>query len=238
MLVPVQICFHFARHYAQNSFMSITAFVIGLIPVLVSLLISVIFYKRLKPSWLRLFTWFLLLTILISVAGYVYSFDFKSGNHFIFNIYLLIQFLFYFAFFYKTFQTKKLKTITVVLGISFLVYLLTGFLFLNGFHTFNSLGFTIGSVVTILFCLLYFGTLFNAEGFINYFRIPMFWIATGILFFFVGNFIYLSFLNYILANNLDSGGNIYEFIIITLNLLLYCFFSIGFLSNQTWKKRT
>jgi len=171
-------------------------------------------------------------------VGYVYSFDFKSGNHFIFNIYLLIQFLFYFAFFYKTFQTKKLKRFTLLMSTCFLVYLLISFIFLNGFHTFNSLGFTIGSVLTILFCLLYFGSLFNAEGFINYFKIPMFWIATGILFFFVGNFIYLSFLNYILENNLDNGGNIYEFIIITLNLLLYCFFSIGFLSNQTWKKRT
>jgi len=218
--------------------MRVTAFIIGLIPVLISLLISIIFYKRLKPSWLRLFTWFLLFSMLISITGYFYSFYLKTGNHFIFNLYLLVQFLFYFGIFYKTFQTKKLKTFTLFVSICFLIYLLINFIFLDGFHTFNSLAFTIGSVLTILFCLLYFGALFNADGFINYFKIPMFWIATGILFFFVGNFLYLSFLNYILENNLDSGGNIYEVIIITLNLLLYCFFSIGFLSNQTWKKRT
>ncbi|MGN6543108.1 MAG: hypothetical protein ACTHKY_20025 [Ginsengibacter sp.] len=218
--------------------MRVTAFIIGLIPVLISLLISIIFYKRLKPSWLRLFTWFLLFSMLISITGYFYSFYLKTGNHFIFNLYLLVQFLFYFGIFYKTFQTKKLKTFTLFVSICFLIYLLINFIFLDGFHTFNSLAFTIGSVLTILFCLLYFGALFNADGFINYFKIPMFWIATGILFFFVGNFLYLSFLNYILENNLDSGGNIYEVIIITLNLLLYCFFSIGFLSNQSWKKKT
>ena len=218
--------------------MRVTAFIIGLIPVLISLLISIIFYKRLKPSWLRLFTWFLLFSMLISITGYFYSFYLKTGNHFIFNLYLLVQFLFYFGIFYKTFQTKKLKTFTLFVSICFLIYLLISFIFLDGFHTFNSLAFTIGSVLTILFCLLYFGALFNADGFINYFKIPMFWIATGILFFFVGNFLYLSFLNYILENNLDSGGNIYEVIIITLNLLLYCFFSIGFLSNQSWKKKT
>ena len=218
--------------------MRVTAFIIGLIPVLISLLISIIFYKRLKPSWLRLFTWFLLFSMLISITGYFYSFYLKTGNHFIFNLYLLVQFLFYFGIFYKTFQTKKLKTFTLFVSICFLIYLLINFIFLDGFHTFNSLAFTIGSVLTILFCLLYFGALYNADGFINYFKIPMFWIATGILFFFVGNFLYLSFLNYILENNLDSGGNIYEVIIITLNLLLYCFFSIGFLSNQSWKKKT
>jgi hypothetical protein len=218
--------------------MRVTSFIIGLIPVLISLLISIIFYKRLKPSWLRLFTWFLLFSMLISITGYFYSFYLKRGNHFILNIYLLVQFLFYFGIFYKTFQTKKLKTFTLFVSICFLIYLLISFIFLDEFHTFNSLAFTIGSVLTILFCLLYFGALFNADGFINYFKIPMFWIATGILFFFVGNFLYLSFLNYILENNLDSGGNIYEVIIITLNLLLYCFFSIGFLSNQSWKKKT
>lgn len=218
--------------------MNLIGFILGLIPAVISLLISIIFYKSLKPSWLRLFTWFLLFSFLISIAGYFYSFYLKKGNHFIFNIYLLVQFIFYFGIFYKTFQAKKLKAFTLVASISFLIYLLISFIFLNGFHRFNSLGFTIGSVLTILFCLLYFGTLFKADGLINYFKIPMFWIATGILFFFVGNFLYLSFLNYILENNLDSEGNIYDFIIITLNLLLYCFFSIGFLSNQVWKKRT
>src|SRR5690348_6086752 len=148
--------------------MRVTAFIIGLIPVLISLLISIIFYKRLKPSWLRLFTWFLLFSMLISITGYFYSFYLKTGNHFIFNLYLLVQFLFYFGIFYKTFQTKKLKTFTLFVSICFLIYLLINFIFLDGFHTFNSLAFTIGSVLTILFCLLYFGALFNADGFINY----------------------------------------------------------------------
>jgi hypothetical protein len=97
--------------------MRVTSFIIGLIPVLISLLISIIFYKRLKPSWLRLFTWFLLFSMLISITGYFYSFYLKRGNHFILNIYLLVQFLFYFGIFYKTFQTKKLKTFTLFVSI-------------------------------------------------------------------------------------------------------------------------
>ena len=144
--------------------MRVTAFIIGLIPVLISLLISIIFYKRLKPSWLRLFTWFLLFSMLISITGYFYSFYLKTGNHFIFNIYLVVQFLFYFGIFYKTFHTKKLKTFTLFVSVCFLIYLLISFIFLDEFHTFNSLAFTIGSVLTILFCLLYFGALFNADG--------------------------------------------------------------------------
>ncbi|MDQ2718565.1 MAG: hypothetical protein M3Z26_02205 [Bacteroidota bacterium] len=212
--------------------------IIDLIPILISLFISIILYKRLNPPWLRAFTWFLIFCIIISSTGYAYSFYLKKNNHFIFNIYLLVQYLFYFGIFYKTFQAKKLKKLTILVSCGFTIYLLFDFFFADGFYTFNSSAYTLGSVLTILFCLIYFGTLFKSDGFINYFRIPMFWIATGILFFFVGNFIYLSFINYILINNLDKEGNIYRFIMGTLNLLLYCLFSIGFLSNQTWKKKT
>ena len=209
-----------------------------LILVIISTLISILFYKKLEPVWLRFFTWFMLFTILVQIVGYIYSLDFKKSNHFIFNIYLLIQFLFYFGIFYKTFQTKKLKLLAILASIGFIVYSFSNFLYEPGFYTFDTSSNTLGSVLTIIFCLLYFVSLFKSEEFINYFKIPMFWISTGLLFFFVGNFMYLSFIDYIIKYNLDKSGSVYWFIMITLNLLLYSLFSIGFLSNHPWKKKT
>ncbi len=211
---------------------------IDLIPAIISMLISIILYKKLDPAWLRLFTWFMLFTILVQIAGYIYSFYLKKSNHYIFNIYLLVQFLFYFRIFYKTFQTKKLKLLTIWVSIGFTIYTLFNFFYKPGFYTFNTSANTLGSVLTIVFCLLYFVSLFNSDLFINYFKIPMFWIATGLLFFFAGNFMYLSFIDYIIKYNLDKSGSIYWFIMVTLNLLLYSLFSIGFLSNHPWKKKT
>ena len=212
-------------------------FIISLIPILTSLVISIILYKRLEPLWLRSFTWFMLFTVILSVAGYVYSFYFKKSNHFIFNIYLPFQFLFYFGIFYKTFQSKKLKLIIILVSIGFSIYTFSDFFDIIHFYTFNSLANTLGSILIIFFCLIYFVSLFKSEGIINYFKIPMFWIATGLLFFFVGNIIYLSFIDYIIMFNLDKSGSVYWFIMTTLDLLLYSFFSIGFLSNQAWRKK-
>jgi len=64
----------------------------------------------------------------------------------------------------------------------------------------------------------------------------MFWISTGFLFYFVGNFIYLSLLNYIVKENFDPSGNINFYVSNTLSLFLYGLISFGFLSNQPWKK--
>jgi hypothetical protein len=211
--------------------------IIALIPTLISFVVCVIFYNRLEPKYLRLFTWFLLFTILIQIAGYTYSIYFKKSNHFIFNIDLLVQYLFYFLIFYNTFETKSLKLLTLFGSIVVTLYAFFNFFYKNSFFIYSSATNTLGSILSILFCLLYFASLFKFEASINYFKIPMFWIATGLLFFFVGEFIYLSFIDYIIAHNIDKEGNIYSFIIVTLNLLLFSFLSIGLLSNQPWKKR-
>ncbi|HXS58539.1 MAG TPA: hypothetical protein VN726_20565 [Hanamia sp.] len=211
------------------------------LPLLISLVIIIVLYKRLRPKWIRAFTWYMLFTQIIAIVGYQYSARFKESNHFIFNSYLLVEFLFFFCIFYKSFQTKRLKKLTVALAIGFLIFTILSFLSVfakDGFYVFNSPVYMVGSLITIIMCLLFFVSLFKSEGIINYFQIPMFWIATGILFYFVGNFIYLGFIDYIIANNLDKDGAIYRFITFTLSLLLYSLFTIGFLSNQTLKTKT
>lgn len=210
-------------------------------PLLISLVISIILYKRLRPKWMKIFTWFMVFSEIVSIVGYQYSATFKASNHFIFNMFMAVEFIFFFGVFFKSFQSKRLKKLTVALSTAFLIFTALSFLSVfkkDGFFVMNSTVYMLGSLLTILLCLLFFVSLFKSEGIINYFQIPMFWIATGILFYFVGNFIYLGFIDYIIANNLDKEGAIYRFITFTLSLLLYTLFTIGFLSNQTLKTKT
>lgn len=209
-------------------------FIAGYITLFVSIGVSIFFYKRLQPKWLRLFTWFLIFTLLIQLTGIAYSFYTKKSNHFIFNFYILIQFLFYFFLFYKTFEKQNLKIIIQLMAVLFVTYYFYNLFFGTGFFIFSTAGNTLGSILIIICCLLYFVSLFKSELILNYFRIPMFWIATGLLFYFVGNFIYLSLMGYIVKHNLDTAGNFYV-LLVTLNFLLYGLFTSGFLSNQLWK---
>ena len=198
------------------------------------------FYFILQKAGTRLATAFYVVPVVYnSYTGSrfcLFLYTLKRSNHFIFNIYILVQFIFYFGIFYKTFQSKNLKLTTLIISLAFVIYYWFNIIFKTGFYIFNSAGNSLGSILTIFCCLLYFVSLFTSEAVVNYFRISMFWIATGLLFFFVGNFIYLSLMGYIVKHNLDSGGNFYRYIMVTLNLLMYGLFSLGFISNQLWKK--
>src|SRR4051812_9809802 len=90
------------------------------IPILISLLASIIFYKRLQPKWLQLFFYFLLFSFAVDIAATLYSWHFKKSNHFIINIYLPVTFSFYFFILYKSFEIKKIK---LIISGCFLVYM-------------------------------------------------------------------------------------------------------------------
>ncbi len=212
--------------------------IIDSIPTFISLLVIIIFYKRLQPQWLRLFFYFLLLTLAVEIFSSMYSYSFKKSNHFIVNLYLPVIFSFYFLLFFKAFKTKNFKRIIGAAFLLYLLFFLYDILFFEGFYYFNIYSFCFGSILIVLCCLLYFMWLFASDDLINYFALPMFWISTGLLFFYVGNLVQVSLMKYIISNHLDPDGRIYQFIMVTLNLLLYGAFTVGFLCNRPWKKET
>ncbi len=210
--------------------------IIDLIPTLISLLTVVVFYKKLRPKWLQLFFYFLLFTFMVEAGSAFYSYYLKKSNHFIINLFSFISFSFYFFLFYKTFEERKFRTFIYVVIFIYLLFSLCDIFFIEGFYYFNIYSFCFGSILIVLCCLLYFARLFTANELINYFTIPMFWISTGLLFFYVGNLVQVSLMNYIIKNHLDPDGSIYQIIMITLNLILYGTFTVGLLCNRPWKK--
>jgi hypothetical protein len=215
---------------------TIIIIIISFIPTLISLLAVIIFYKKLQPKWLRLFFYLLVFTLAVDVGAVLYSYYFKKSNHFIINIYLPVSFSFYFLIFSKTFETKKFKTIIYTAFIVYLLFFLYDIIFIEGLYYFNTYSYCLGSILIVMCCLLYFMRLFTSDRLMNYFTIPMFWISTGLLFFFVGSLVLMSLMRYIIENHIDPDGRIYEFIMVTLNVLLYGAFTISFLCNQVWKK--
>lgn len=212
--------------------------IIANITLLINIAVAFYFYKMLEPRWLRLFAWFLIITLLTQAAGSLYSNYTYRSNHFIFNIYIGIEYLFYFFLFYRAFNNKKMKYLIVIFAMAFVVFYVANIFFGKGLFIFNTATYTLGSILTIISCLLYFVFLFLSNETINYFRMPMFWIATGLLFYYVGDSVYMSLLDYIVKNNIDNGGHVYAIITVILNLLLYVLFTFGFLSNRPWKRMT
>ena len=215
-----------------------TSLIIACITLSISIIMSFRYYKKLQPRWLQSFAWFLLFILIIQFVAYFYSHYTKKSNHFIMNTITAVEFLFYFFIFFKSFDKKLLKQLALIMAIVFILIFLYHIFLGPGIFVYDSLAYSVGSVSIIICCFLYFYSLFQSELNLNYFRIPMFWISTGLLFFFVGSSIYESLLTYIVNHNLDPHGNFFKAIMVTLNLLLYGLFGCGFLSNQLWKQET
>lgn len=214
------------------------SFILSNLILLCGLVINLLFYRRLQPVWLRYFSWFLLFTLFVQLTGYYYSVITHKSNHFIFNTFIFIQFLFYFFLFFKVFTKKWLRYFVVLAAVVFAGYDILSFLFGHSFLIFNQTSNSLGSILIIVCSLLYFRVLFLSDTVVNYFRLPMFWIATGLLFYFTGNFAYLSLVGYIVQHNLDKGGYFYAYAMTALNFILYGLFITGFLSNQLWNRET
>ena len=212
--------------------------VVGCITLLISIIVSFGYYKRLQPRWLQSFAWYLLFILIVQFVAYFYSHYTKKSNHFIINTIDAVGFLFYFLIFFKTFHKPKPKRIIIIMAFVFILFFLYHIFWGAGFFVYDSTSYSAGSIFIIICCLVYFYSLFQSELNLNYFRMPMFWISTGLLFFFVGSSIYGSLLPYIVNHNLDPHGNFFKAIMVTLNLLLYGLFAYGFLSNQIWKIET
>jgi hypothetical protein len=211
--------------------------VIGSVAIFISFLASIMVYKKLEPKWLRLFPYYLIFTMLAQIGGYLYSHVTKRSNHFIFNIVLVIDCLFWVFVFSKSYKTAVLKKIAFIISSLFFAFAFYNISFGEGFFVYNSMTDNFGSILFIMFTFIYLGELFINKSKVNYFRIPMFWISTGLLFFNIGGMIYFSLFDYITLHQLDSDGKIYNMIMVTLNILMYGLFTIGFLGNRyLWKK--
>ena len=210
--------------------------IIGSIPLLVAIVASILFYKQLQPGWQRLFPFFLILTFVIQLAGYYYSKTFKRSNHFIFNTYTVITVLFYLFLFYHTLEIKKYrKLVLLALLIFMLTFAFKSFIW-GSFWVYNPLVNNVGELLIFCCCLLYFYELLHSDKWSNYFSIPMFWITTGIVFASVGDFVYLSFFNYIMNNKLDPNGVIYGIITTTSSIIEYGLFTVAFICKNVWTK--
>jgi len=210
--------------------------IIGTIPLLIAFLASLKYYGNLKSYRLQIFPYYLFTTLIFQTGGYFYSAFFKESNHFIFNIYILIENSFYLYIFYKVIQRDTFKKVIRIAALIFCVYYLYEVVYLNHFLVYSAQTSNMGKLVTLFCCILYFAEILMAEQQLNFFMLPMFWICTGVMIAVIGNFLYLCFFHYILQNNLDPDGKVYGVITTLISVIEYSFFTLGFSCKKIWTR--
>jgi hypothetical protein len=199
-----------------------------------ALIVSVLAYARLRGTAFRLFPLFLLFIVLVELVGrYMRTVLKMHSNAWLYNISTTLEFLFYAYIFRQSLQNKAYKNLAFWFILIYPLAVLTNMLFVQGFFWFHSYTMVLGSFFMLIFCCLFFYEVFLNPLELELHREPMFWISTGILFFYLGDFSYNLYYNILTKYGLDTGRNLFLSINNNLNLVLYSCFTIAFLCKRS-----
>ena len=200
-----------------------------------ALITSGICLIKVKAHKFRWFFPFLLLMVLVELTGIYLRRELGvQTNGYLYNFSVPIEYLFYSWLFLKTYQTRLFQKIARFFMYAFIIFCLAIFI-LKGIYQFKSILLLIGNISAILFSCLYFYELLKVEERINLVREPMFWIATGVLLFNLGEFLYSAFYKLLRQQGWDNGTKLFKAINNNLILVLYLCIIIGLLCVKTYK---
>lgn len=187
-------------------------------------------------GYLRIFPWFLLLTLVVEVTAY-YLFLKGEPPITLYNFFTSFEFLFYVYILREIVQNKQVKKIIFNVLWLYLVLLILNFLFIQKIAAFKSITYAIGCLLIVAISIYYFYELFQLPHSGNLSMQPAFWICSGLLFFYTCSFPIYGLTNFVKKAPSVILKNIGLFIIV-LNVLLYSSFTIALLCRLRTRKST
>ncbi len=197
-----------------------------------ALFASLIFWKRIRGTFLQWMLPFLIFIVSIELYGRHLRNDLRLPNAWLYNFSIPVEYLFYAFLFYSYSQKKWIKNFILGFGIIFLLFVLTNLFFIQGHQKMNTNMLKVGSFSMIVVCCLFFVELLSVERVVNYVKEPMFWIATGVFLFNTGEFFYTLFSDYLIHNHLDKTRKLFSSINNKLIWVLYTCITISILCTK------
>ena len=206
-----------------NLYVLIAAIVVGFISV-----------RREDLLYRKIFPYFLLLTLAVEFTGQLLK---KPGqpNALIFNIYSIIELLFYAFFFYQEISDKKIKEFLKYSSIIITLSSLINIFFFQGIHVFHTYTYSFGCLQMIALGTIYFYYIFKEETKINLLKSPAFWISAGIIFFHTSSVTLITSFNYV-ATLPVKFRRLTQQMLYMVNALFYLLFIIAFLCRTQIRK--
>jgi hypothetical protein len=202
---------------------------IYLASILIAFLSSLNSFRLDLPFHLKLFSCLLGLTLVVELfqGVFIRVFHFKN-NFWIYNAFGLVEFWLYGYFYYRVIEVKILRRIIFLFMVIFPIFWVITIFFLFGFNVWNSYVVIVGSFFSVLFAVMYYYQLITAREIRSLRNMPEFWIATGMLIFYLGELPFYGTLNFLMSHNLGLTKSLLN-ILKVLDTLMYGLFSYGFL---------
>lgn len=208
---------------------------------MLSLVIAIFCYKALKQTKMVYFIPFLLLTVVVEFIGYLaIVYEIRGKNYWLYNVFNLIEFLFYAYLFASNFQLKFLRVLAYASMPVLILFSSLNYIYIQGSENFHTYTLLLGSFFMVFFCCCFFYEWVLPEQITqNLVRQPFFWICVGLLLFYLGSVIINALFEYLRSSDMiQEGKRIYVFINRSLNIILYTSFSISFLICRKNRKES
>lgn len=201
-----------------------------------SFALSLLHLRGRSPLYLKLFSGYLLIAIIIQYfASWLVST--YGRNTILYNFYAVFYFTFYLFVLKEVISSPRVKKIIRYILFIYPVLTVCNILFIQGIRNWNSVGYSLGSLLVVAFSIYYFYELFKRPQFTALSKEPAFWLCSGLLFFYACSFPFLGLANFVqnapevILRNLST-------ILTLLNIFLYTSFIIAFLCRWRVKKTT
>ncbi len=168
------------------------------------------------------------------IASYV-KYNLELDNLWVYNTLTFVEFNFLFLFAKQIlFSAKTQKTVTVVRILFNVVYFLTTLYYLyqgTYFEVYNSIASISGSLLIAIVLFLFYKDFLSSNEILNYKRSLTFWIAFGLLFYYLGTIPITSILNNMKGTSMAVIDYLYN-IQFVLVIFMYSCFILGALWSQ------
>lgn len=190
--------------------------------------LALIHFKKYKYTKEKKFLFFLWIVVVIELIGSISNTYYKKTLVELFNIYIVLSFIFYFFWYHSILINLKHKNILKVLSGIYLIITIKELLTQN-LDTYLSTTFIVGAIIVLILSFFYYSQLLKSNKVLHIKHNLRFWIATGLMLFNIGMVPFIFF-----STQLYSYNEVYMGILGVLNFVLYFCYSIGFI----WSKPT
>lgn len=182
---------------------------------------ATIHFNKYKNSSERYFMYFLWYTFIVDFTGVILK-SFSIDNSWLYNIFTITSFLFYFYWFYTVLKRKAFKNMAILAAVLFLgVTLLTYFVPELSGRGYAFVTAAIGLLILTVFN--HYQLLKGDEVLVLKYKLS-FWISTALLLFYMGIIPLM-----LLSGYLGVEGSNFYIILVSLNVILYGCYVIGFI---------
>jgi hypothetical protein len=174
-------------------------------------------------------------TLITELGNCFYIFPtIHKSNHWTFNIETVFEFYFFSYFFYQILLKASIRLLVKIFVWAYPFILMVSFITVQKYYVFHTYTYMLGELYIVILCLLYYRELYTATDLKKLSTLPEFWIVTGLLIFTAGELPYMVLLNYLNRHYIIASYYFREYILGTLNVVMYAMFTIGLL----WSIRT